>query len=107
MSRVAQKGDTRVRDAKAFARVLKQAVLPSAEIRFGHFALRGRAGVADRIQYNLAGLDMLRGAHEYTFAIRDGDLQVSAQLYENISAHFRLFCYTRLGSVQGMTFSIT
>ena len=68
--------------------------------------MSSRSGVADRIQHNEAGLDLLHNQHEYTFSIRDGDLQVSLQLYMNVSDHHRLFCYTRMGQVQGMTFSI-
>ncbi|MFT3768441.1 MAG: HNH endonuclease signature motif containing protein [Minicystis sp.] len=93
-------------DAETFAGVLGAAELPDLQLSFGHFLLKGRRGVADRIQYNEAGLDLLGNRHEYTFPIRDGDLQVSLQLYMNVLDHHRLFCYTRMGQVQGMTFSI-
>ena len=94
------------RDAKTFARVLGAAELPDVQLSLGHFLLKGRRGVADRIQYNESGLDLLDNRHEYTFPIRDGDLQISLQLYMNVSDHHRLFCYTRMGQIQGMTFSI-
>ena len=94
------------RDAKTFARVLGAAELTESRLSLGHFVLNGSRGVADRIQYNAAGLDLLDNRHEYTFPIRDGDLQVSLQLYLNVSDHYRLFCYTRMRQVQGMTFSI-
>lgn len=94
------------RDAETFARVLGAAELPDLHLSLGRFLLKGSRGVADRIKYNEAGLDLLDNRHEYTFPIRDGDLQVSLQLYMNVSGHHRLFCYTRMGQVQGMTFSI-
>lgn len=49
---------------------------------------------------------MLDNHHEYTFAIQDGDLQVSLQLYENMCNHYRLFCYTKIDKKTGMTFSV-
>ena len=48
----------------------------------------------------------MKNAHEYTFQIMQGDLQVSLQLYENTSNYYRLFCYTRINNKQGMTFSL-
>lgn len=94
------------RDAETFARILGAVELHELQLSLGHFLLKGSRGVTDRIQYNEAGLDLLDNRHEYTFPIRDGDLQVSLQLYLNVSDHYRLFCYTRMGQVHGMTFSI-
>src|SRR5690606_7999455 len=42
----------------------------------------------------------------YTFLIADGELQLSLQLYENINAHYRLFCFSRINNKSGMLFSI-
>lgn len=92
-------------DAEKFARLLKDTKL-SGEISFGKFILKGRKGVENVIQYNQAGLDMLDNEHEYTFSILEGNLQVSLQLYENINNHYRLFCFTRFGKNQGLTFSV-
>src|SRR5438067_2038140 len=92
-------------DALIFAKLLTQTKLPDC-ITIGKFILNGQKGVKDRIQYNQAGLDLMGNTHEYTFPIMQGDLQVSLQLYENISNHYRLFCYTRINSKQGMTFSV-
>jgi hypothetical protein len=92
-------------DADKFAKLLKQTKL-SGRISFGKFILEGKKGVDKVIQYNQAGLDLLDNEHEYTFAILDGDLQVSLQLYENINNHYRLFCFTRIGNNQGLTFSV-
>ncbi|MDO9155065.1 MAG: HNH endonuclease [Paludibacter sp.] len=93
------------KDAEIFARLLRETKL-SDKITIGKFILQGKKGVKDTIQYNQAGLDILRNEHEYTFPILDGDLQVSLQLYENISNYYRLFCYTRINGKQGMTFSV-
>lgn len=92
-------------DALSFARLLKKTKIPD-KLWFGRFILEGASGVADRIQYNQTGLDLLENAHEYTFALLEGDLQVSLQLYLNSAQHYRLFCYTRMGNTQGMTFSL-
>ena len=94
------------RDATVFVEVLSRAALPDLQLSRGHFVLKGRPGVAGRIQYNERDVDLLGNRHEYTFPIRDGNLQVSLQLYENASGHHRLFCFTRMGGVQGMTFSV-
>ncbi|MEO7044831.1 MAG: HNH endonuclease signature motif containing protein [Ferruginibacter sp.] len=92
-------------DAKEFANILKAAKL-NGKINIGKFYLKGKKGVADSIQYNEAGLDLLDNLHEYTFPIQKGDLQLSLQLYENVSNHYRLFCFTKFGSKAGMTFSV-
>lgn len=92
-------------DALIFAKLLTQTKRPNY-ITIGKFILSGQKGVKDRIQYNQAGLDLMGNVHEYTFPIMQGDLQVSLQLYENTSNHYRLFCYTRINNKQGMTFSV-
>jgi hypothetical protein len=92
-------------DALYFAKLLSGTSLPNY-ITIGKFVLAGQPGVKDRIQYNRAGLDLMDNVHEYTFPILQGDLQVSLQLYENNLNHYRLFCFTRINSNQGMTFSL-
>ena len=93
-------------DAEKFAKLLRETKLTN-KILIGKFVLEGRRGVNDLIQYNQEeGIDLLENEHEYTFPILDGDLQVSLQLYENNLNHYRLFCYTRFGANQGMTFSV-
>lgn len=93
------------KDAEIFAELLRDTKLPN-KITIGKFVLQGTKGVKDNIQYNQTDLDLLQNQHEYTFPILDGDLQVSLQLYENISSYYRLFCYTRINGKQGMTFSV-
>lgn len=93
-------------DAKKFADILKKTRLKSTAISFGNFLLPYKKGVSSKIQYNEDGIDMLNNEHEYTVELYKGELQLSLQLYENISNHFRLFAFTRAGKTQGMTFSI-
>lgn len=94
------------KDATQFADILKRTKF-NGQLNIGKFILYGKKGVADSIQYNQAGLDMLESKHEYTFPIQDGDLQVSLQLYLNILNHYRLFCYTKINKKKhGMTFSV-
>lgn len=94
-------------DASSFATALCAARLPSTTISVGSFVVKGRPGVTHRIQYNRRdGTDLLDGAHEYTFSVGKTEIQTSLQLYENVSNHHRLFCYTRVGDTQGMTFSM-
>jgi hypothetical protein len=93
-------------DAAQFADILKGTKF-NGQLTIGKFILFGRKGVADSIQYNQAGHDMLQNRQEYTFPIQDGDLQVSLQLYKNILNHYRLFCYTKINKKKhGMTFSV-
>lgn len=93
-------------DATIFAKMLRKAKLPNNEICFGNFRLPVKKGVKDEIQYNQQGLDLLREKHQYTAKIADGDLQISLQLYLNEMDHYRLFAYTRINDVEGMTFTI-
>ena len=92
-------------DAFGFATLLKDTFIP-ARLNLGKQVLEGRKGVSDRIQYNQQNLDLLDNTHEYTFQLGSVELQVSLQLYENITNHYRLFCYTRVGNKQGMAFSL-
>lgn len=93
-------------DAEKFANILRKTKLQDSSIFFGNFILRCKRGVSDKIQYNQSGFELLDNEHEYTFNITDGLLQLSIQLYENTNSHYRLFAYTRVGSVTGMTFSV-
>lgn len=94
-------------DARTFARMLKRADLPKSILRFGHFTLRGKCGVSDRINWSNRGGDLLGDRHEYTFPFgQDAKVQVSLQLYENALGHYRLFGYTCAGDKQGMAFSV-
>lgn len=96
------------RDALAFLRLLKKVELPKTVLRFGHFTLRGKNGVVDRINWSNRDGDMLGRQHEYTFPFgqRQSQLQISLQLYENVLGHYRLFAFTKAGDVVGMTFSV-
>jgi hypothetical protein len=93
------------KDAETFARILRSEKLPG-NINIGKFLLKGQKGAKDTIQYNRTDIDLLKHLHEYTFPIFDGELQVSLQLYKNVSNHYRLFCYTRIHDIQGMPFSL-
>jgi len=99
------KADNKHKDAEIFSKLLRDTKLPN-KITFGKFILKGKKGVKDKIQYNQSDLDLLNNEHEYTFPILDGDLQISLQLYENVSIYYRLFCFTRINGKQGMTFSV-
>lgn len=92
-------------DAKNFALTLRKADINSI-LKIGKFELKGCEGVKNSIQYNQTDLDFLGNRHEYTFPIFTGDIQVSLQLYENVSNHYRLFCYTHFEGKSGMTFSM-
>jgi len=92
-------------DAETFAKLLRNTKLPN-KICVGKFALEGHRGVLDKIQYNRDDVDLLKNKHEYIFPILEGDLQVSLQLYENVSGFYRLFCFTNFRGKSGMTFSV-
>ena len=93
-------------DAINFAKILKEVDLGN-KVNLGKFKFRGKEGVKNSIQYNQSDdIDLLENTHEYTFPLSKGDLQVSLQLYENMSYHYRLFCYTHFNGKSGMTFSM-
>jgi len=94
------------KDANVFAKLLKKTKLTNNAVSFGNFLLKGEKGVSSRIQYNEDDIDLLSGEHQYTFEILTGKVELSIQLYLNVSDHFRLFCYTRFGKNVGMTFSV-
>ncbi len=94
-------------DALNFAEILKEIDL-GWEIHFGKFMLKYTKGVKSKINYNQEeNSDLLEGKQQYTFELLSGSLEVSLQLYKNISNHYRLFCFTRFnGKHEGMTFSL-
>ena len=98
--------DIYCKDARAFASILRKTKLKDGVLKFGSFYLNYKKGINSKIQYNDAGIDMLRNAHEYTIPLIHGKLQISLQLYENISGHYRLFAYSKIGNNQGMLFSV-
>ncbi len=97
---------SRYKDAKRFAEILKETKLTKNRISKGKFVLSGKKGVKNFINNIRDKDDLLHGCHQYTFQIPEGNLQVSLQLYENVNKHFRLFCFTRIETAGGMTFSI-
>lgn len=94
-------------DAESFATVLRNTAIKKGYLSFGSFRLDFEKGVSARIQYNRDNIDMLENSHEYTFHLVQGELQVSLQLYENVSKHYRLFAFAKAGNSQGgMLFSM-
>ncbi len=55
-----------------------------------------------RIQYNQDRINLFGRRQEFTFELADRRLELSLQLYLNVSNHWRLFCYT----TTGMLFSV-
>ncbi len=94
------------KDAERFAEILKETKLTKNRISKGKFVLSGKKGVKNSINNIYGKNDLLHDCHQYTFQIPEGNLQVSLQLYENINNHFRLFCFTRIETAGGMTFSV-
>ncbi|SME45669.1 hypothetical protein BACERE00185_05031 [Bacillus mobilis] len=93
-------------DALKFAAVLLETQLENNEIKLRNFVLTGKKGIKSTVQYNKQDFQILRRSHEYTFPLLDGELELSLQLYENTSSHYRLFCYSKCNNVSGMLFSI-
>ena len=93
------------KDATVLTELLKNIKLPK-EIVIGDLVLQVKRGVIGVIQYNREDCNLLANEQDYTFSISDGDLQVSLQLYETIQGYHRLFCYTKIKGIQGMTFSL-
>lgn len=89
-----------------FAKVLLNTKLRNEQIAIGSFILKGEHGIQDSIQYREEDWQLLGTTHEYTFPLMDGDIQISLQLYENTSYHYRLFCYSKCNNQTGMLFSI-
>jgi hypothetical protein len=92
--------------AVKFMNVLAETKLKNNELTIGNFTLNGNKGIKNVIQYSNDECNLLGHAHEYTFPILDGEIQLSLQLYENVSSHYRLFCYSKCNNVSGMLFSI-
>lgn len=97
--------DDQYGDALSFAKLLRDTQF-SGLLSIGRFTLSGTHGVKSRIAHNQTDADLLENKHNYTFSILEGELEVSLQLYETLAEHCRLFCYTKMSGIEGMTFSI-
>jgi hypothetical protein len=94
-------------DAVGFGAMLRTANFDASAIRFGHFSLPGQPAETASINRSNRADDLLKDWQGYSFPIGGkSSVQLSLQLYENISGHYRLFAYTRANDVEGMTFSV-
>ena len=61
--------------------------------------VQGHRGIlhTSRIQYNQDPINILERAHEYTFLVGEQSVELSMQLYLNITDHWRLFAYCNAG----------
>lgn len=89
-------------DAENFGILLRDTAIKSDFFQFGSFLLPFKRGVTSSIQYNQREFEKLQNRHDYTIALRTGNIELSLQLYLNINDHFRLFAYVKAG----MLFSV-
>jgi hypothetical protein len=59
-----------------------------------------------RIQYNTERINLLGQGQEFTFELPDRRLELSLQLYLNVSNHWRLFCYTATGMLLSVNLTL-
>lgn len=96
----------RQKDAEAFADILRKANLSGVGLCIDKKTLPIHKGTKHVIQYNHEDFELLKHDHEYTIPLKQGILEVSLQLYENETGHYRLFCYVFCNGSRGMTFSL-
>ena len=86
----------------SFAKSIRE--LPPVEplVSFGELKLSASRADIRRLQYNKEPWQLIGCDHEYKLKIGGQDVEVSAQLYENVNDHYRLFLYARAG----MLFSV-
>lgn len=88
------------------AEQLRDVELEETRIKIGSFFLQGEKGISKPLQYSEEDIQLLHGAHDYTFVIKDGEVSLSVQLYENINSHYRINCFSRCNEVSGQLFSM-
>jgi hypothetical protein len=93
-------------EVKAFARILQKTRPAKPVISLGELSLNGKRIEIPSLQYNKKSWELLHGAHDYSLLIGGAEVHLSAQLYLNVSDHFRLFAYARCGAASGMLFSL-
>ncbi|MFE8699756.1 HNH endonuclease [Cytobacillus sp. FJAT-54145] len=98
--------DKEISDIYKFASHLKNTELPKYQIKMGSFFLQGREGITKPIQYSDESFQLLKGYHNYTFPIHQGEVELSLQLYENTNCHYRINCFGRFNNKSGQLFSI-
>jgi len=94
------------KDVFKFAQVLKDTKILS-KLRWGDFVIPLKPGITNIIQYSHSKNNLLRNYHNYTLKIGGEELQVSLQLYKNVSNHYRLFAFCKyVNNAKGLLFSI-
>src|ERR1043166_1338186 len=70
--------------------------------------IEGHRGIlhTSRIEYSEDPINLLGREHEYTFLIDDERVELSIQLYLNISHHWRLFGYCDAGMLLSVNLSL-
>lgn len=89
-----------------FAAALREAHLPGSKIRIGEIRVRARHAEIPSLQYNRRRFELLRGSHDYRVSLGGTEIDLSAQLYLNVSGHYRVFAYVRSELGSGMVFSV-
>lgn len=68
--------------------------------------MKARQEKVPPLQYNRKRFELLKGTHDYVVSLNGSKIDLSAQLYQNVSYHYRLFAYVRSDVTSGMTFSV-
>ena len=84
---------------RRFRDVLWSVAPTRLELPISKPAIQGHRGIlhTSRIQYNQDPINILERAHEYTFLVGEQRVELSMQLYLNITDHWRLFAYCNAG----------
>lgn len=93
-------------EISALARTLRETRLPKVGIRIGEIVVKPRRTEIAKLQYNKERFELLKGNHDYTLEVGRDLVDLSVQLYLNVSCHYRLFAYSRCDSARGMVFSL-
>ena len=95
--------------AKRFRDILLGESMERLDLEFGKNRISGHRGIltTSRIQYNREPFNLLGRDLEYTFRLSpERDLEVSLQLYLNVSDHWRLFAYCNKGMLLSVNLTL-
>jgi hypothetical protein len=96
------------RYVKRFRDVLCTVAPKSFELPIARPPIQGHRGIlhTSRIQYNDDAINLLGRQHEYTFLVDGKRIEISMQLYLNVTDHWRLFCLCAAGLLLSVNLSL-
>lgn len=80
--------------------------LPNNELLIGDFTLKAEKGLSRPLKSSNDISQLLGEQQSYRFLLKQGELEISIQIYQNDRNHYRINCFSRFNGILGQLFSV-